>query len=197
MTKYRMSFAVGSLFRNESVKSARVFQRVKDWDVVRHEMVTIGAQGFRASSSANRTVREMVDRLRTLSEEEIELLIEGTPQEQATLLWLAVCRTYRFVAEFAAEVLRERFLSFRVGLDYDAFDVFFETKEEWNPELAAIRPSTRAKLRQVLFRIMREAGIISPSDEIRRTLLTPRLESLIPPADLRWLPGADERAGAA
>lgn len=192
-----MSFAVGGLFRNESIESARVFQRLKDWDAVREEMVTSGALGFRASSSAKRTVREMVDRLRTLSEREIDLLLDGTPQEQTMLLWLAVCRTYRFVAEFATEVLRERFLSYRENLDYDAFDAFFEAKAEWNPDLAAIRPSTRAKLRQVLFRIMREADIISPSDEIRRTLLTPRFESLMPPDELRWLPGADRHAGAA
>jgi hypothetical protein len=197
MPDYRMSFVVGGLFRNESVESAQVFQRVKDWDVARQEMVKTGSLGFRANSSAKRTVRELVDRLRTLSGEENELLVEGNPQEQAVLLWLSVCRTYRFIAEFAAEVLRERFLSFRIDLDYDAFDTFFETKAEWNPELAAIRPSTRAKLRQVLFRIMREAGIISRSNEIRRTLLTPRLESLIHPAELHWLPGADERAGAA
>lgn len=164
---------------------------------MREEMVTSGALGFRASSSAKRTVREMVDRLRTLSEREIDLLLDGTPQEQTMLLWLAVCRTYRFVAEFATEVLRERFLSYRENLDYDAFDAFFEAKAEWNPDLAAIRPSTRAKLRQVLFRIMREADIISPSDEIRRTLLTPRFESLMPPDELRWLPGADRHAGAA
>jgi hypothetical protein len=191
-----MSFAVGGLFRNESIESARVFQRLKDWDAVRHEMVTSGTLGFRASSSAKRTVREMVDRLRTLSDTEVDFLVEGTPQEQAALLWLAVCRTYRFVAEFATEVLRERFLSYRIDLDYDAFDAFFEAKAEWNPDLAAIRPSTRAKLRQVLFRIMREAGIISMSDEIRHTLLPPQLQSLITPAELLWLPGADVRAGA-
>lgn len=194
---YRMSFAMGGLFRNQSIEAVRLFQGLKDWDLVRNEMVDTGTLGFRTSSSAKRTIREMVDRLRTLSDEEADLLVEGTPQDQAVLLWLAVCRTYRFVAEFAAEVLRERFLSFRVDLDYDAFDAFFEAKAEWNPELAAIRPSTRAKLRQVLFRIMREAGIISPSDEIQRTLLTRRFESLIPPAELQWLPGAVERAGAA
>lgn len=196
-SKYRMSFAVGGLFRNESIESARIFQRLKDWDAVRDEMVTSGTLGFRASSSAKRTVREMVDRLRALSDTEVDFLVEGTPQEQAVLLWLAVCRTYRFVADFAAEVLRERFLSFRVDLDYDAFDAFFETKAEWNPDLATIRPSTQAKLRQVLFRIMREAGIISPSNEIRRTLLTPRLESLLPPTELRWLPSAGAGARAA
>ncbi|RWM08013.1 DUF1819 family protein [Mesorhizobium sp.] len=190
-----MSFAVGGLFRNESVEAARLYQQLKYWDAVREELV--GSGTFRTGSSAKRTVREMVDRLRALSGEETDLLIEGTPQEQAVLLWLAVCRTYRFVAEFATEMLRERFLSFRVDLDYAAFDAFFEAKAEWNSELAAIRPSTRAKLRQVLFRIMREADIISPSDEIRRTLLTPRLQSLIAPAELRWLPGVDERAGVA
>jgi hypothetical protein len=180
-SEYRMSFAVGGLFRNESFEAARIFQRVKDWNAVRDEMVASGNLGFRAHSSAKRTVREMVDRLRTLSREEINLLVNGTPQEQAVLLWLAVCRTYRFVAEFATEVLQERFLSFRMDLDYDAFDAFFEAKADWHPDLAAIRPSTRAKLRQVLFRIMREASIISLSDEIQRTLLTPRLSATISP----------------
>jgi hypothetical protein len=191
-----MSFVVGGLFRNESIDAAQSFHRLTDWDAVRAEMVSSGTVGFRASSSAKRTVREMVDRLRSLSDTEVDLLIEGAPQEQAVLLWLAICRTYRFVAEFATEVLRERFLSFRVDIDYDTFDAFFEAKAEWSPDLATIRPSTRAKLRQVLFRIMREADIISPSDEIRRTLLTPRLQFLISPAELRWLPGTDERAGA-
>jgi hypothetical protein len=113
------------------------------------------------------------------------------------LLWLAVCRTYEFIAQFATEVLRERFLSFRLDLDYDAFDAFFEAKAEWHPDVAAIRPSTRAKLRQILFRIMREADIITQSGKIRRTLLTPRLESLIPRDELQWLPGTEQHAGPA
>lgn len=198
-TEYRMSFVVGGLWRNESIQAARLYQQLNDWDAVRGELGTSGALAFRTGSSAKRTVREIVDRLRYLCNEEVDLLVEAPPQEQVVLLWLAVCRTYRFVAEFAIEVIRERFLSFRLNLTYDDFDAFFEGKSEWNPDLAAIRPSTRAKLRQVLFRIMREADIISSSDEIRRTLLTPRLQSLIArtPAELRLLPGADERAGAA
>lgn len=73
-----MSFAVGSLFRNKSIEFAWVFKRLKDWDAIRDEMVTSGTLGFRASSSAKRTVRELVDRLRALSDTEVGLVMEGT-----------------------------------------------------------------------------------------------------------------------
>jgi len=194
-SEYRMSFSFGGLFLNESIEASRLFSRLGDWRAVRHEMITAGA--FRTESSAKRTVREVLSRLQTLSDTEIALLAEGNLEEQALLLWLAVCRTYEFVAEFAAEVLCERFLSFRVELGYDAFDAFFEAKAEWNPDLSSIRPSTRAKLRQVLFRMLREAGIISASDEIRRTIPSPRLESLISATEARWLPGVQMTAGGA
>jgi len=195
-----MSFAVGGLLRNESLEAARLYQRVDEWTAVRDEILVSGLLPFRTRSSANRTVRELVDRLSALSDEEIGLLVDGTGQEQDLLLWLAICRTYRFIAEFAVEVMRERFLSFRTELTYDAFDAFFDRKAEWNAELTAISTSSRAKLRQVLFRMLREAGMLSPEGDIRRVLLTPRLDNLIAsrnPDELRLFPGADERGARA
>jgi hypothetical protein len=52
-------------------------------------------------------------------------------------------------------------------LDATDFYAFIHNKAEWNPELDAISPLTLDKLRQVLFKMMREAGMVSKSGEIQ------------------------------
>jgi len=69
-----------------------------------------------------------------------------------------MCRTYLFVREFLLEVIQERYLSFRLDLPLETFDSFLDAKAEWDDGLTGLSQTTRMKLRQILFRIMREAG---------------------------------------
>jgi hypothetical protein len=126
------------------------------------------------------------------------LLIESERGEQAALLWLAACRAYRFIAEFAVEVLSDRFLSLRTALTYDDFDGFLSAKEEWSPKLATLSVSTRAKLRAVLFRLMRDAEILSRDNRILGAMLSPRVLTVIQARnadELRYFPGAERQVG--
>ena len=61
------------------------------------------------------------------------------------------------------------------GLTYDDFDAFFNHKSEWHPELDNISQATRSKLRQVLFRILREADLVTANNMINAAMLSPRL----------------------
>jgi hypothetical protein len=75
----------------------------------------------------------------------------------------------------------------------EVFDMFWDEKAEWHPELAAMSRSTRLKLRQVLFRMMREAAILSSDGTIQTAYLTARVKALISqtrPTDLAVFPGA-------
>ena len=132
------------------------------------------------ASSARRSIREIVNRLKHLSSDELALLIEGERSEQAALLWLAACRAYRFIAEFAVEVLSDRVPVAAHGPDlrYD-FDAFLSAKEEWSPKLATLSVSTRAKLRAVLFRLMRDAEVLSRDNRILGAMLSPRVLTVI------------------
>ena len=70
--------------------------------------------------------------------------------------------------------------------------MFWDEKTEWHPELAAMSRSTRLKLRQVLFRMMREAAILSSVGTIQTAYLTLRLKALISQTratDLAVFPG--------
>lgn len=117
--------------------------------------------------------KEVILRLENLDERELDLLIRGDTQEQAYILWLAVCRCYRFIGEFAVEVLREKYLSMQPDLSQQDYEAFFNRKAEWHSELANLRTTSRKKLQQVFFRIMREAGLVSSENLINGAMLSP------------------------
>jgi hypothetical protein len=192
-TAYRMSFTMGGLFLNEAVAAAMAHERLGDWTQAQEEIQSGEAVGFRKTSSMHRAAREVATRLKQLTEAELALLRRGTREEQAALLWLAVCRTYRLIGEFAIEQLQERFLSMRPELEPEAFGRFIEAKAEWHKELATLKPSTRQKLQQVLFRILREAGLLSREGQVQRMPLSKRLLATLGgrnTSELAFFPGA-------
>ena len=197
---YKMSFAVGGLLLNESVEVARMHAPSETWDATLRRALEGGVTSLPKAASRRRTLREIVNRISTLSDEELGYLVQvADRQDQQALLWLATCRAYRFVREFATEVIHERFLSFQLDLPLESFDVLFAAKAEWDEGLAGISPTTRAKLRQVLFRMMREANVISNDNKILSAYVSPRLKAILAeknPRDLVVFPGLSHVGGA-
>lgn len=120
-----------------------------------------------------------------MNKQELEFLLDSNSQDQAYLLWLAICRRYQFIGDFAIEVIRERFISLKTDLNYIDFDSFFNQKSEWHVELENIKPSTRNKLRQVLFKILREADLLTENNLINVATLSPSLIEIICQNDKR------------
>lgn len=196
---YKMSFAVGGLLLNESVEVARLHKPSEAWDATLRSALEEGVTSLPKTASRRRTLREIVNRISTLDQEELDFLVEGADrQDQQALLWLATCRAYRFVREFATEVIHERFLSFQLDLPLESFDILFAAKAEWDEGLAEVSPMTRAKLRQVLFRMMREASVISDDNRILSAYVSPRLKAMLAekcPRDLSVFPGLSRGGG--
>ena len=153
---YLMSFGTGGTHLNESVGLAAVRLGGASWDDVAQRLNVFAV---RKEVSAKRLVRELTHRLRRLSDEELTLLCAGDRAEQQALLWLAICRTYQFIGEWAREILDDRAQTYQLQVSYPDFDRFWREKGEQAPDLAGLTSSTRAKLRAVLFRLMRETGI--------------------------------------
>lgn len=191
--KYRMSFSVGGLFLNESVTIARLHNEVASWEQTMVRALDQGTTALPKTASNRRALREIINRLRTMTAQERKFLLdEADRTDQQALLWLAACRAYRFVHEFALEVIRERYLSYQVDLPLESFDILFEAKAEWDDDLAGLSSSTRKKLRQVLFRMLREAEILSGENRIQTAILSQRLIAIIKdknPAELALFPG--------
>ena len=192
-SKYRMSFSVGGLMLNESLAIARAYRFGERWADARERLLAQGASSLPKLASQTRALREVYDRIGHLSDAERRYLsAEADRAEQQAMMWLAICRTYRFVHEFSVEVINERYQSWRLDLGLEVFDRFLAEKAECDPSLAELSSSTCAKLRQVLFRILRESGLRSDEGRIQPIWLSGRMKRLIEesnPADLRVFPG--------
>ena len=178
--KYKMSFSTGGLFLNESLEVARLHIEGESWENTILRAMDEDATCLPKSASNRRSLREISNRLLTLrAEERSYFLEEADRSDQQALLWIATCRAYRFVREFAVEVVRERYLSYQLDLPLESFDILLSAKAEWDEGLAGLSRSTQLKLRQIMFRMMREAGIISADSRIQTAILSTYLKNMI------------------
>ena len=186
-SKYLLSFSSGGLYYEESIKIVELFLHLRDWAITRTQVIEQNLLQTRTISTAKRRCREICFRLELLTDCELDILINGSRQEQNHILWLAACKRYALVREFAVEVLREKFFRMDLVLSYEDYDAFFNAKAEWHSELEKLTQKTRDKLRQVIFRMMREAELISKADMINPGLLTPRVIEAIGEDDRSYL----------
>lgn len=189
-----MSFTAGGLFIRESVDLANLFLSLGDWKAVKGQAHRENLIQSRTASSSERICREICFRLEELTDEEIRLLTDGTLQEQQQILWVAICRRHRFIYEFAIEVIREKYLQMNLDLLQEDYDAFFNAKAEWHDELEKLTESTRTKTRTVVFRMLREADILTKSHTINPVMLTLQVARAIgshSPDDLKVFPLSD------
>jgi len=182
-----MSFTSGALLYQESLIVAQLYEEIKDWDAVRERVLADNLLRMRTPNSSKRIFREVASRLKCLTPAQLTLFRTGNQQEQRHLLWLAICKRYRFIYDFAVEVLREKFIRLDFALSYDAFDIFFNDKAEWRPEVAGVAESTRKKLRQVLFKMLREANFLTQDNQMLPAVLSPQTLDVIVADDPAYL----------
>ncbi len=176
---YRMSFTVGGLFQTESLTAAELYRQNPDWDRVRQAIFRNNLFQARTQPSLQRICREVLPRLQQLSAPQLAILQNGAGSEQPQILWIAVCKRYAFIRDFAVEVIREKLLLADHELKSEDYTAFFNAKAEWHPELDRLKHSTRQKIRQVLFRMLREAEMLSPDNLILPALPTPRVADAV------------------
>lgn len=172
--KYNMSFTAGGLFLLESLPVAEAYLQFRNWEKVNELVLAENTIQSKTNASLVRFNREIVSRLQLLTDDQIKLLAEGSIAERKLILWVAICRKHKFINDFAIEVIREKFLQLNYKVTYKDFDIFFNKKSEWHDELDQLTESSKSKIRQVLFRMMRESDILLENDEINRIHLTSR-----------------------
>lgn len=188
--RYALSFTSGALLTREAVIVAPLFLEVRDWSAVRDRLRAENLLQARTASSGFRLAREVTQRLAVLTDAELDLLRDASPSERGHLMWVAACRRYAFIGDFAEEVVRERFLLLTPTLGYDDFDSFVHGKALWHPELAELKDSTLRKLRATLFRMLTEAGLLV-GDEIVPASLSERVRAALDAqvqSDVRFFP---------
>ena len=180
--KYKLSFIAAGLSISESIKIAEVYLGCKDWDETKIIVADNNLLQSRTGSRDIRTYRELAQRLQLLSGEQLDLLVEGTIQEQKHLLWFTVCNRYKYIQEFAIEVIYEKFMVMDFELTELDYDAFFNRKVDWHEELDEITSSTKQKMKTIIFRMLRESEIVTTDNLIIQTILSERLIEVLAPA---------------
>ena len=189
--RYALSFTSGALLSREAVIAAPLYLRERDWARVRELIRENNLLQSRTISSGFRLAREVAQRLAVLTDSELELLTEATATERGHLMWVAACRRYTLIGDFAEEVVRERFILLTPTLSYDDFDSFVRGKALWHSELAELKDSTMQKIRSTMFRMLTEAGLLSERGDILRAVPSERVIAALDahtPSDVRFLP---------
>ncbi len=185
--KYTMSYTACSLVCAETKKVAELYLEERDWKKVAKIAFDTNLLQYRTQNALKRTLSEIISRLKKLPEEALLILVNGTPYEQNQILWLAVCLRYSFIYDFAIEVVKEKYNLMQSKITQLDYDAFFNSKLNWHDELDKLTDSTRYKLKQILFKMLKEAEIVDSDNCILTTFVSPRVIEIINNYDSKYL----------
>lgn len=170
--RYVLSFTACPMRRPECVTVARAYGELGSWKDVRTTIEHDDILMIRSESSRKRIGLELVKRLRNLTDEELSQLANcGDSEQQTVLVWIAVCRAYEFIRDFLGDVVAVRWRDGLGNLPQGAYENYVEEASVLHPELETLSDGTKTRLRNQLFQMLREAGIIDKDDVLQACLL--------------------------
>lgn len=161
---YDFSYTALSLGVSEMAHVARS-QRLNE-DIDKEEF------GMGKSTTGKRKLADINKRLKKLTLAQRNLLIDGDLILQRQIAFLAVCNTHLYIRDFVLEVVREKYLLFDYQLTDGDYLSFFRQKAELYTHVDNLTDKTKAKIRQVLFKILEQAGLI---DDVNNRNIQPQL----------------------
>lgn len=174
--KYSASLTGEPFLHYELVQIAKLkFKGLSDTEIAQK----ISAENifkYKTNKRVSRRIAAVLRRLSCLDHTLIKLLIDGRYETSRIVTFYSILKTNKLVHDFLSEVVKENYILHKT-LSFTTFDIFLQSKEEQNPEISSWSESTKKKVRQVVFRILAEAGFIKSSKgmSIVKPLISPEL----------------------
>ncbi len=187
---YGFSFTAASLRSELLFIVAERFLQTCSWEKTKESVLAANELQCRTATSALRLEREIRQRLQTLGLQQIELLVKSGADIRISLAWLAAVKHSSFLFDFAADAIRPKVERHDSVLRESDYRRFIEEKKPAHPELTNLTESTLAKVRRVLFAMLREVGILSKGEEIgslQRPVIPHEVELSIRSDNPLWL----------
>ncbi len=187
----KLSLTLRPALIHESRVIAEQYIRLKDWDLVREEVLANNLLQARTESTSKTVYGEVSKRLKNLSDNELALMTKSDADVKH-LVWLAICRQYPFTYQFAIEVLSERYSNSHFQLYPEDYASFLNAKAEWHSNLDKITQQSRYKAQQIMFKMLTECGLVDESKVMIHQQISKELETLIKQSNsdyLRIYPG--------
>lgn len=160
METYNLSFTFGGLLLPESTEIAHAYVQSEDWAVVRKKVMNENILQKTRMESRRRYFRGLSQRFKAAYRWELECIASSELEVKRAVLFLIMCRNYAFIRDFYIEVIRKKLLMNDFSLlDYE-YHAFFEHKLEEHTELNELSDSSKQKVRAIVLKVHREAGIL-------------------------------------
>jgi hypothetical protein len=168
---FPLTFTAGGLFAHEGRLVAQRLLDGQDWDTIEKAVFSENLLQVTRLSSMKRLYGELHKRMLVLNQRQLLLLVHGQTEEQNAVLWLAACRHYPFVAEFA-KLIHQRYLALQFDFDEGEYRYFYAQMADRYARLAQITLNTQNKMRTVIYKMAREAAILNQHKQITGLFLS-------------------------
>ena len=169
--KYRFSFTAASL---QVPVMILLSQKLVSEGLSLDQLKADDLQKGRAKTNL-REFSEIRLRLNTLTTDELEVLAYSNSDEQKHICLISFARTYKYFYDFIEEVVLEKISLFDFKLSDMDYNVFFSKKSIDHIELEKLTTLTQNKLRQVIFKVMEQGGLIDNTKD--RNIQIPQLST--------------------
>lgn len=195
MARYLLSFTACSIRRPECIILARAFLKCNDWTEVRRQCVEDDILLLRFESSRKRISLELIKRLKSLSDEELSGLVHAKETSaQNALCWIAICRTYTYIADFVQQIITTRWKQGKTTLPIGTYESFFSEASVLHPEVEKLTETTRKRLRTQLYLMLREMDFLNQEFNLYAYILPSEAKSFVGPNEEAFFPTLVKRS---
>lgn len=116
-------------------------------------------------NSLSRVNSPIFRRLKVLDEELLRNFVNSDLDSSRFILLYAIMKTDRLVNEFINEIYKDKIMLRKEYIEKYEFDMFYESKAQKSEKLYKASESSKYKLRQVMFKILVDAGLLKKEKE--------------------------------
>lgn len=159
----------------EFKKVVKLRQNGMDYDDIKKKCIEDNLFGAAKEYRALRMAGYVINRVKTMDEQLIELFLSSELSTQKVMNLAAILKTDHLFFEFAYEVYREKSI-LGIGVIEDAdVNVFFTQKESQSELIAGWKDSTKRHLRSCYLNFMTDANLLTVVDK-KKTITPPILD---------------------
>ena len=178
---YNAEISAGSLMLRESRKVAKLLLAGADEKAWHQAIHVDNILQKKVPATAKRMIRLIRNRMEPMSPDLWKMIIEGTSETAMQALLAAAIKHSRLLGDFLSDVVKEHYRLFDKQLSVQDWKKFLYTCELRDSVVTQWTETTRAKLGQVIFRILAEAKYLDSTRSLNLTpvSLTPEVRSYL------------------
>lgn len=157
--KYTASFTAGSLLLDETTRVLK-YILIDELELKKDEIIKKNIIKINSEAARKRVLQEIRIRNKVVDKSVWEKFEKVSTREQKILLFYSTVKAYPILNDFMKDVIVNKWKSLKKDFGEREIEVFLDKKSSEHLEIEEWTETTRAKVIQVIQRILKEVGIL-------------------------------------